>query len=96
MLDLNYFKSIRPDPRSQQLIPDLNNAIYHFAFAIVDYINIKILVTHDLDVCHFIMKQRQWEPSLICIVKHLTTCHMFSTVKMKSKFSYSSGTWRAF
>lgn len=47
MLDLNYFKFIRSDPRSQQLIPDLNNAIYHFAFTIVDYINIKILVTHD-------------------------------------------------
>lgn len=31
-LDLNYFESIRTDPRSQQIIPHINNSIYHFAF----------------------------------------------------------------
>lgn len=31
-LDLNYYECIRTDPRSQQLIPHLNNSICHFAF----------------------------------------------------------------
>lgn len=90
-LNLNSFESFRPGPRSQQLIPHLNNFIYHFAFYY--FINIKILlcymilvfVPYDLDVCHFIMKMgtvATYFDLHYKIPENVT----FRTLQMKSKF----------